>query len=86
MTPIVARGTTARVLLRPWLIPAAIRGALAMAKRGWWRRWPFLPVPDDRYWAFRMETASGGDGSILPTPDETLEVIEWTAQMRRRHR
>ena len=31
------------------------------APRGWWRRPPFLPVPDERYWRFRMETAYGDE-------------------------
>ena len=30
--------------------------------RGWWHRTPFLPLPGDAYWRFRLETAYGGDG------------------------
>jgi hypothetical protein len=33
-----------------------------MARRGWWHRSPFLPLPGEAYWHFRLETAYGGDG------------------------
>ena len=35
-----------------------------MARRGWWRRRPLLPLPGEAYWHFRVETAyGGGDGT-----------------------
>ncbi len=38
-------------------------GALRrLARRGWWHRPPFLPVPGTAYWRFRLVTAFGGDG------------------------
>jgi len=56
---------------------------MAMAPTGWWRRSPFLPLPDARYWRFRLETSNGGDGMTPPTPHEVTEVVDWAASMRR---
>jgi len=42
-----------------WASAGALR---RMARRGWWHRTPFLPLPGDAYWRFRLETAYGGDG------------------------
>lgn len=48
------------VLWHPSLWPAAIRSVLRLARKGWWRTWPPLPVPGTRYWNFRVSTAMGG--------------------------
>ena len=82
----LAPGTAGAVLRRPREIPTAVRSLLAMAPRGWWRRRPFLPIPDDAYWRFRLETSNGGDGTTPPTPHEVTEVLAWTASMRRHAR
>lgn len=80
-------GATLRAVLRhPASVPSAVRSAIAMAPRGWWRRPPYLPVPDGAYWRFRLETSSGGDGTVEPSPQEVAEVIAWTRRMRRMRR
>jgi len=76
-------GTMGALLRHPASIPRATRAALALRARGWWRRPPFLPTPDPAYWHFRMETANGGAGDTPPTPEELLEVVDWSARMRR---
>jgi len=58
----------------------------AMAPNGWWKKPPFLPLPDREYWHFRLETANGGDGTTPPNPDEVVDVIDWSRRMRRRAR
>ena len=65
-----------------------MRSLVAMAPAGWWRHRPFLPLPDPKYWRFRLETSGGGDGTTPPSPDEVTDVVAWTAAMRRytRHR
>ena len=50
------------MLRRPDLWGTAVRQALRLAPRGWWRRPPFLPLPAESYLRFRMVTAYGGDG------------------------
>lgn len=79
-------GTTAEFIRHPASIPRAARAALALRSRGWWRRPPFLPIPDPAYWKFRMETANGGEGDQAPSPQEVREVVDWSARMRRARR
>ncbi len=72
-----------------WLVPAAVavvrhpalwgtalRQIAKLAPRGWWRRSPFLPLPDAAYMKFRMVTAYGGDGSD-PRPEDLLTYLHW---------
>ena len=47
------------VARRPWLWPVAVRQTLRLARPGWWRRWPPLPLPDPSYLRFRLQTAYG---------------------------
>ena len=77
-------GLVARsVLARPWLVPEAALEATRMAPPGWWRRRPFLPLPDAALWRFRMETAYGGAGDAVPPPEDVRAFLRWCAGMRR---
>lgn len=67
---------------RPRLWPAALRLTFAAAPRSWWRRPPFLPLPDGDYVAFRQLTHTGAaDGTT--SAEELLAYLEWCGQMRR---
>jgi hypothetical protein len=68
---------------RPWLWPAAVAEAARLARPGWWRRWPPLPVPDEALWRFRMETAYGGTGDALPDAADVVSFIGWCSTMGR---
>lgn len=68
----MTRSAVAAVLLRPWLW----RTALRLAPRGWWRRKPYLPVPDPVYLRFRMVTMYG-DATHPPEPDDLVVYLEW---------
>ena len=62
-------GRDARVVLRavgpqPGLWWASAGALRRMARRGWWHRAPFLPLPGEDYWRFRLETAYGGSGNL----------------------
>lgn len=67
----------ARALLaHPELWGTAIRQVFVLAVAGWWRRAPFLPVPDRAYLQFRLQTAYGDpDGS--PTPHDVVTYLHW---------
>ncbi len=69
------------VVLRPDLWITAVRQLLALAPSGWWRRRPFLPLPDRDYLAFRMETMYG-DAGAAPLGPDAVAYLEWC----RRHR
>ena len=69
-------------MARPRLWPTAVVVALRMAPRRWWRRPPRVPVPDERYLAFRMETAYG-DPTHPAEPGDLVEYLEWCRRRRR---
>jgi len=67
----------ARALLpRPTLWPTAVRVARRTARRGWWRRPPFLPVPSVEYVRFRLQT-NYGDSAATPTTDDVVQYLMW---------
>jgi hypothetical protein len=52
-----------------------------MTAPDWWRRWPFLPVPDAKYVRYRMETAYGS--ARPPEPDDVITYLEWCRESER---
>jgi hypothetical protein len=68
------------VLRRPSLWGVAIVQALRLAPAGWWRRKPFLPVPDPSYLRFRLETQYGSDHE--PEPDDVVTYLHWCRTFR----
>ena len=70
------------VALRPWLWPTAGRQAVELAPRGWWRRRPFLPLPDPAYLAFRLETMYGG-AERRPRGGDVVDYLRWCRSYRR---
>ena len=72
----------AAVAARPGLWPVAVRQSVALARPGWWRRWPPVPVPDPAYLRFRLQTAYG-DPSRPPSPADVVAYLEWAREFRR---
>ena len=72
----------AAVAVRPWLWPVAVAQVARLARPGWWRRWPPLPVPDESLWRFRMETAYGGAGDAEPDAGDVRTFLRWSRDMR----
>ena len=64
------------VLARPDLWPVALRQIFVLARRGWWRRPPFLPLPGRDYIEFRLQTAYG-DGRRAPDAADVIGYLEW---------
>lgn len=71
------------LLRRPDLWWTAAVQVRRLARAGWWRRPPFLPLPDRTYLRFRMVTAYGGDGRRAPEPDDLVSYLEWCRGDRR---
>ncbi|MFN8035893.1 MAG: hypothetical protein U0V73_08170 [Acidimicrobiia bacterium] len=69
------------VLVRPRLWPTALVQAFRLARPAWWRRPPFLPLPDPAYLRFRLETQYGAAGR--PRPGDVVAYLEWCRAMRR---
>ena len=70
------------VLRHPRLWATAIGQAVRLARPGWWRRWPAIPVPTDELWRMRMLTAYGGDGSARPDPGDVVSYLDWCRSAR----
>ena len=75
-------GIAGRALGRPRLLIGLVRAAWRFRARGWWRRPPFLPLPDREYLEWRMHTAYGDDGRA-PTADELHRYIRWANRLYR---
>ncbi|MDE3064081.1 MAG: hypothetical protein KGJ36_00230 [Acidobacteriota bacterium] len=73
-------GLARYVLARPWRAVTLARAGWRLRRNGWWRRAPFLPVPDERYWRFRVTTAMGREGT--PTPRDVVDAARWALSQR----
>lgn len=71
------------VLAHPTLWPTALRQARRLAPARWWRRPPFLPVPDAAYLRFRLETAYGGTGERGPDGADVVTYLRWCRDLPR---
>ena len=68
------------VLRRPGLWWTALRQVWSFVPRDWWRRRPFLPMPDRAYLAFRIETHYGTSGT--PEAEQVVAYLTWCREMR----
>jgi hypothetical protein len=67
-----------RALARhPSLWGTALRQAGRLSRPEWWRRPPFLPVPDRDYLRFRLETQYGHAGMGAADPDDLVVYLRW---------
>lgn len=58
-----------RAAARPSTASALVRVAWRFRRRGWWRRFPFLPLPARDYLRWRMHTAYGDYDAVPPAAD-----------------
>ena len=58
-----------RAIRRPLLAVALLKVCWRFRQRYWYRRFPFLPLPDRQYVRWRMYTAYGDYDFIPPAPD-----------------
>ena len=73
MNPLAA--VAMAVLRSPALWPTAARQLRRSARRGWWRRPPFLPLPSADYVRFRLLTQYGE--ATAPSPDDVVRFLRW---------
>jgi hypothetical protein len=72
---LVAR-LAARAVVRPRLALDLLATAWAFRRRGWWRRAPFLPLPDRAYLRWRMYTAYADEAAVPPV-DDVIRFARW---------
>ena len=63
------------MVVRPGLWGIAVVQVFRLARSGWWRRAPFLPLPDREYLRFRLETQYGAGGT--PDPADVVVYLRW---------
>ncbi len=66
----------ARAAINPRLAVDLLRTVWAFRRRSWWRKPPFLPVPDRAYMRWRMYTAYGDENAVPPVKD-VLGFARW---------
>jgi hypothetical protein len=65
-----------RAATNPRIAVDLIRTAWAFRRRDWWRKSPFLPLPDRTYLRWRMYTAYGDEAAVPPVED-VLGFARW---------
>jgi hypothetical protein len=66
----------AALAVHPELWATAVRQVLVLAVDGWWRRPPFLPLPDGAYLRFRFQTMYG-DPERSPDAADVVTYLRW---------
>jgi hypothetical protein len=65
-----------RAAVRPRLALDLVRVVWAFRARGWYRRWPYLPIPPRDYIRWRMYTAYG-DETAVPPLEDVVRFARW---------
>jgi len=68
-----------RGVRNPSTAAALLRVGWRFRARGWYRRFPFLPLPAKDYLKWRMYTAYG-DGDIVPPADDIVRYARWSVK------
>jgi hypothetical protein len=69
----------AKSLSNPATGVALARTGWRFRRRGWYRRPPFLPLPDRDYVRWRMHTAYGRDDAVPPARD-VVRYARWATR------
>lgn len=67
---------TLRALVWPPLALDLLTMVWAYRRRGWWRRVPFVPLPDAEYVNWRLHTAYGEERQVPPVED-VIRFARW---------
>jgi hypothetical protein len=68
-----------RSIRHPRLASDLIRIAWRFRSRAWYRRFPFLPIPDSSYLRWRMYTAYG-DYDAVPSVTDVERYARWAVK------
>ncbi|HVE77734.1 MAG TPA: hypothetical protein VNA89_02675 [Gemmatimonadaceae bacterium] len=77
--PRLAAALLLRSLRRPSDGVALLRVTWRFRNRHWYRRFPFLPLPDRPYLRWRMHTAYG-DYDAIPPADDVIRYARWSVR------
>jgi hypothetical protein len=68
-----------RAVRNPRTASALLRVGWRFRARGWYRRFPFLPLPAKEYLKWRMYTAYG-DEHIVPPAEDIIRYARWAVR------
>ncbi|HVA53800.1 MAG TPA: hypothetical protein VNF05_09845 [Acidimicrobiales bacterium] len=81
MNGVDGRGLVRYLTRHPSLVPVVVRAGWRLRAHQWWRRRPFLPLPDQAYWNFRMMTVTGSmEGRV--SAREIVDAAVWSSRQR----
>ena len=75
----LSRALVARSVREPTLALDLLRVMWRFRRRGWYRRVPFLPLPDRAYMRWRMYTAYG-DADFVPPAEDVARYARWSVK------
>jgi hypothetical protein len=81
MSGLLAR-LTGRAIVDPRVAVDLLAMAWAFRRRLWWRRPPFLPIPDPEYLRWRLHTAYGDERDFPPVND-VVRFARWRRRILR---
>lgn len=79
MWPALTLRLALRALREPTLTVDLLRVAWRFRARGWYRRFPFLPLPSRPYVRWRMHTAYG-DYEAIPPVEDIVRYARWVGR------
>lgn len=68
-----------RALRHPWVARDLLLVAWRFRARHWWKKAPFLPLPEREYVRWRMHTAYG-DHDAVPPADDVVRYARWAVR------
>ncbi|MGQ0702826.1 MAG: hypothetical protein ACT4PM_06805 [Gemmatimonadales bacterium] len=71
-----------RAAINPRLALDLGRMVWAFRRRNWWKKPPFLPLPDREYLRWRMYTAYGDENAVPPLAD-VIGFARWRRETMR---
>ena len=71
-----SRGSIA-IIRRPYLWVAAITQLWRMRDKGWYKSFPFLPLPNEEYLRFRIVTAYGHEDPSKYFISDLVTYFKW---------
>jgi hypothetical protein len=80
--PSLAARLAARAACHPRLALDLLRTIWAFRRREWWRRPPYLPLPDRDYLRWRMYTAYA-DETAVPPVEDVIRFARWRRETMR---
>lgn len=75
----LALSLAGRSIRRPSLAVALVRVSWRFRNRRWYRRFPFVPIPDREYVRWRMDTAYGSPDA-MPSATEIERYARWAVR------